>query len=246
MINNLCNDFHFGTLHFGNCDESVQIMINKLHNSTSAFVKTEQVYYFLPLVQWYVPSRSSPLAMAQWYVSCLSLHSPATSLGFPSTHNGAFIAWSSMIFHLHGPCFPDSSYFLTQHSQWMAFHPARTAWLFVWCKEHCIYPLILRSYRLKLQYLYHHVQSACFVHPAPIPTHLSVPCPYWFTGKLPQLLWKHSLWIRAHALHIVTYILIIQDCTLFGLVLCTFVLIDTVYRDLTGPLVHGLRTLPTP
>jgi len=28
--------------------------------------------------------------------------------------------------------------------------------------------------------------------------------------------------------------------------LCTFALIDTVYRDLTGPLVHMLRTLPTP
>jgi len=26
----------------------------------------------------------------------------------------------------------------------------------------------------------------------------------------------------------------------------TFTLIDTVYRDLTGPVVHTLRTLPTP
>jgi hypothetical protein len=45
---------------------------------------------------------------------------------------------------------------------------------------------------------------------------------------------------------IVPYILIIRDRALFGLVPCAFALIDTVYRDLTGLLVHTLRTLPTP
>jgi len=49
-------------------------------------------------------------------------------------------------------------------------------------------------------------------------------------------------------LHIITYVLIasIQGCMLFSSVLRTFMLIDTVYRDLTGPLVQTLRTLPTP
>jgi hypothetical protein len=36
------------------------------------------------------------------------------------------------------------------------------------------------------------------------------------------------------ALHIVTYILIIRERTLFGSVPHAFVLIDTVYRELTG------------
>jgi hypothetical protein len=118
-----------------------------------------------------------------------------------------------------------------------------------WCKEHHIYPLILRSYRLKLQCSNHHVQSTCFsaqARLAPISTHLSTPCPCWFTGKLSQLLWKRSLRTWVHALHIVTYILITRDCALFGLVPCAFALIDTVYRDLTGLLVHTLCTLPTP
>jgi hypothetical protein len=47
-----------------------------------------------------------------------------------------------------------------------------------WCKEYCVYPLILRSYRLKLQCLYHHTQSTRFACSTPISTHLSVPCPY--------------------------------------------------------------------
>jgi len=51
---------------------------------------------------------------------------------------------------------------------------------------------------------------------------------------------------RAHALHTVTYILIIWDHALFGSVPRAFALIDTVYRDLTGPVVHTLCTLPTP
>jgi hypothetical protein len=92
----------------------------------------------------------------------------------------------------------------------------------VQCKEHYVYPLILRSYRLKLQCSYHHVQSVCFstlTHLAPISTHLSTPCPCWFTGKLFQLLWKCSLRTQACALHIVTYILIIQDHMLFSSVL---------------------------
>jgi len=82
------------------------------------------------------------------------------------------------------------------------------------CKEHCVYPLILRSYRLELQCSYHHTQSthfsalACFAHLTPISTHLSVLCPCWFTGESSQLLRKCLLQIRAHTLHIVTYILI--------------------------------------
>jgi hypothetical protein len=131
-----------------------------------------------------------------------------------------------------------------------------TDWIWHWwhilmyhCKEHRVYPLILRSYRLKLQCSNHHVQSMHFsalTHLAPISTHLSTPCPCWFTGKLSQLLWKRSLQTRARTLHIVTYILITQDHALFGSVPHTFTLIDTVYRDLTGLLVHTLRMLPTP
>jgi hypothetical protein len=37
------------------------------------------------------------------------------------------------------------------------------------CKEHHVYPLILRSYRLELQCLYHHTQSACFSTLAHLP-----------------------------------------------------------------------------
>jgi len=40
------------------------------------------------------------------------------------------------------------------------------------CKEHCVYPLILRSYKLEFQYSYHHTQSAYFstlMHLAPHP-----------------------------------------------------------------------------
>jgi hypothetical protein len=81
---------------------------------------------------------------------------------------------------------------------------------------------------------------------APISTHRLAPCPCWFTGKLSQLLWKCSLRTRAHALHIVTYILITWDRALFSSVPRAFALIDTVYRDLTGGVVHTLRTLPTP
>jgi hypothetical protein len=51
---------------------------------------------------------------------------------------------------------------------------------------------------------------------------------------------------RARALHIVTYILIIRDRALFGSVPRAFALIDTVYRDPTGLLVHILRALLTP
>jgi hypothetical protein len=68
--------------------------------------------------------------------------------------------------------------------------------------------LILRSYRLELQCLYHHTQSACFVCLMPISTHLSVLCTCWFTGESSQLLRKCLLQIRACTLHIVTYILI--------------------------------------
>jgi hypothetical protein len=57
---------------------------------------------------------------------------------------------------------------------------------------------------------------------------------------------KHPLRTRVHALHIVTYILITRDRALFGSVLHAFALIDTVYRDPTGLLVHLLRALLTP
>jgi hypothetical protein len=96
------------------------------------------------------------------------------------------------------------------------------------CKEHHIYPSILRSYRLELQCSYHHTQSTCFVHAsctlhlAPTSTHLSVLCPCWCTGESSQLLWQCLLQIHTHTLHIVTYVLIanIQECVVaisFGL-----------------------------
>jgi len=51
------------------------------------------------------------------------LHSPATSSGLPSTHDGAFVARRSTIFHLRGPRLPDSSYSLTQRFRWIGLSP---------------------------------------------------------------------------------------------------------------------------
>jgi hypothetical protein len=77
------------------------------------------------------------------------------------------------------------------------------------CKEHCIYPSILGSYRLKLQCLYHHTQSTLrthhtshTLHLTPTSMHLSIHCPCWFTGESIQLLWKRLLQIPACALYI--------------------------------------------